>query len=82
MEVDVQVPLSRLSCDTGKNIIDLSKDEHPQAPSIPSIARKFTAPAIVKQVPRQEVAQSKPKGTTPLYVAERRVGVMYAHLNL
>jgi hypothetical protein len=70
MEVDAKVPLSRLSCDMGKNIIDLSKDEHPQVPSIPSIARKFTAPAIVKQVLRQEVVQSKPKDTTPLYVTK------------
>jgi hypothetical protein len=65
----------------GNNIIDLSKDEHPQVPSMPSIARKFTAPAIVKQVPRQEVVQAKPKDTTPLYGPERRVSGMYTNLN-
>jgi len=65
----------------GKNTVDLAKDEHPQAPSIPSMARKFTAPAIVKQVLRQEVVQSKPKDTTPLCVIERRVSAMHTDLN-
>lgn len=69
MEVDVELPLSRLSSDPTRGIIVLSEDEDPTqtpATSVSSIVRKFTAPAVVKQVQRQEVVQSKPKGITPL----------------
>jgi len=74
MEVDAKVPLSRLSAQAAKDAVELPENERvPQAGSLSSLVRKFTAPAIVKQVQRQEAIQPKPKSTTPLYVPETTI---------
>ncbi|KIM23797.1 hypothetical protein M408DRAFT_332159 [Serendipita vermifera MAFF 305830] len=71
MQVDAQVPLSRLASHNSQGVNDPSDEAPPiEATPITSIMRKFTAPAIVKQVARQETIQPKAKGTAPLFDPE------------
>ncbi|KAG8790444.1 helicase, partial [Serendipita sp. 399] len=69
IEVDTKLPLSRLNGQFSEEVIDLeTREEVPKPRNILPIGRKFTAPAIVKQVERQEaVAVRKPKPIEPLH---------------
>ncbi|KAG8814011.1 helicase, partial [Serendipita sp. 399] len=69
IEVDAKLPLSRLNGQFSEEVIDLeTREEVPKPGNVLPIGRKFTAPAIVKQVERQEnVAVRKPKPIEPLH---------------
>ncbi|KAG8799999.1 helicase [Serendipita sp. 398] len=68
IEVDAKLPLSRLNSIVNTDIIDLEDSENipPPPPTVP-IARKFTAPAVVKKVERQEDVIRKPKPLQALH---------------
>ncbi|KAG8822142.1 helicase, partial [Serendipita sp. 401] len=68
IEVDAKLPLSRLNSIVNTDIIDLEDSENipPPPPTVP-IARKFTAPAVVKKVERQEDVIRKPKPLEALH---------------
>lgn len=63
MEVDCQIPLSRLNSNNTNTIIELTSDDEvkPLKPKFTPTIQKYKAPAVVKPIQQAEGSKPKPR---------------------